>query len=106
MDNLSAKGLETQSTHTKMQQQSAPTGYSYPMPMMAQQPLVPMGTMGMPLYAGSAMGLPTNPPPELEGDKLTPAECMQYGVPYGAVWGAVTSPAEVDTEDDVRGTQV
>ena len=84
-----------------MQQQSAPTGY--PMPMMQGAPMMPMG---MPMYAGSAMGLPTNPPPELEGDKLTPAECMQYGVPYGAVWGAVTSPAEADTEDDVRGTQV
>ena len=67
---------DSRSTQTKMQQQSAPTGYPMPMmqgaPMMAQQPLVPMGAMGMPMYAGSAMGLPTNPPPELEGDKLTP----------------------------------
>ena len=101
---------DSRSTQTKMQQQSAPTGYPMPMmqgaPMMAQPPMMSMGTMSMPMYAGSAMGLPTNPPPELEGDKLTPAECMQYGVPYGAVWGAVTSPAEADTEDDVRGTQV
>jgi len=50
---------------------------------------------------------PTNLPDELPGDKLSPMECMQYGVPAGAVWGAVQSqePA-MEAEDDVRGTQV
>ena len=42
---------DSRSTHTEMQQQSAPTGYPMPMmqgaPMMAQQPLVPMGAMGI-----------------------------------------------------------
>jgi hypothetical protein len=50
---------------------------------------------------------PTNPPPELPGDKLSPQECMQYGVPFGAVWGAVRSEEPgMEAEDDVRGTQV
>ena len=64
--------------------------------------------MGMPMGAPMGMGGPTNPPPELDGDKLSQMECMQYGVPFGAVWGAVTSSEEptMEAEDDVRGTQV
>ena len=76
--------------------QAAPTT-SMPMGM-------PMPFMGMPM----GMGMPTNPPEELPGDKLTPQECATYGVPFGAVWGAVQSSEEpaMEAEDDVRGTQV
>jgi hypothetical protein len=53
--------------------------------------------------------------PDLPGDKLSKAECIQFGVPEGAVWGRVGgdnaepeyAPEESDlNEDDVRGTQV
>ena len=52
--------------------------------------------------------------PDLPGEKLTKAECIQFGVPEGAVWGRVgTENAEPEflpesdvNEDDVRGTQV
>lgn len=54
--------------------------------------------------------------PELPGEKLTKAECIQFGVPEGAVWGRVGADnAEPEflpendaneNEDDVRGTQV
>ncbi len=49
--------------------------------------------------------------PELPGDKLTKEECIQFGVPEGAVWGRVGgdepeyAPQDLN-EDDVRGTQV
>ena len=79
---------------------AAPTTMAAPMmgmPMM----------MGAPMMGGFPGQMPTNPPEELPGDKLTPQECASYGVPFGAVWGAVQSaePA-MEAEDDVRGTQV
>ena len=60
----------------------------------------------MPGMPGMRGPMPTNPPPELPGDKLSPMECMQYGVPMGAVWGRVGGEQAMEAEDDVRGTQV
>ena len=62
-------------------------------------------------FLGAPTMMPTNPPPELEGVKLSPQECAIYGIPFGsgAVWGNVSAPApdpEAEVEDDVRGTQV
>jgi len=82
-----------------------------PMGMPMSMPPTMMGSMmGAPMM-GAPMGMasmhPSNGPEELPGDKLSPMECMQYGVPQGAVWGAVQSlDPEMETEDDVRGTQV
>ena len=62
----------------------APMGAPMGMPMGAMG--APMGApmMGMPMGMSSMGGMqgpqPTNPPPELPGDKLTAMECMQYGV--------------------------
>ena len=71
------------------------------MPMMGAPMPMPMGMPGMRMPP-----MPTNPPPELPGDKLSPMECMQYGVPMGAVWGRVGGEQTMEAEDDVRGTQV
>eukprot|EP00960_Hanusia_phi_P028617 747516-Hanusia_phi.AAC.1 len=65
-------------------------------------------SFGAPMFPGAPM-MPgvINAPPELPGDKLTPQECAIYGVPVGAVWGAVRQPEQQqEAEDDVRGTQV
>ena len=61
-------------------------------------------------YAALPKGLQGSAP-ELPGQKLTPAECAQFGVPVGAVWGRPEGaeapyPSEEVQEDDVRGTQV
>lgn len=66
-------------------------------------------SFGAPLMPGAPLSMPgvINAPPELPGDKLTPQECAIYGVPIGAVWGAVRQPEQQqEAEDDVRGTQV
>ena len=70
---------------------------------MSAVPTMSAAPMGMPGMRGP---MPTNPPPELPGDKLSPMECMQYGVPMGAVWGRVGGEQAMEAEDDVRGTQV
>jgi len=68
-----------------------PHGFTTQPPMMMQTVQYPMPMQG---------------PPELPGDKLTPAECQMYGVPLGAVWGRVEGAADQTVDDDVRGTQV
>merc|ERR1712216_231546 len=70
---------------------SAPVSYG--------APIMGAPIMGAPIMGGIPISTtaPTNAPEELPGDKLTPQECAQYGVPYGAVWGnlalgATTTP--------------
>merc|ERR1719409_1308185 len=77
-------------------------------PISSGAPIMGAPIMGAPIMGGIPISTtaPSNAPEELPGDKLTPQECAQYGVPYGAVWGAVTSSGELEPEDDVRGTRV
>jgi hypothetical protein len=88
--------------------------------------IVPPGTI-IPGHGFPAPGLPTSTrtvesalpkglqgsAPDLPGDKLSKEECIQFGVPEGAVWGRVGGDPEPEyapeadlNEDDVRGTQV
>jgi hypothetical protein len=78
---------------------STPQG-NVPMPsgFTTQPPMMMMQSVQYPM--------PTQGPPELPGDKLSPAECQMYGVPLGAVWGRVEGAADQTVDDDVRGTQV
>merc|ERR1711966_296743 len=64
----------------------APTmGGTISMPIGGTPIGMPMGMpMGMPSF-----GAPAEQAPELPGDKLSLAECNQFGVPMGAVWGRV-----------------
>ena len=65
---------------------------------------------GSPGGLGAAPASSTTPK---TGDKLTPAEAQQFGVPIGSLWGRIgggvdgdaTYAPETDAED-VRGTQV